>query len=115
LVSQTNIIGFPKVGIFSIAIIVFVFLRKNNIIAGFAIGINRVFAVGIRGYFGAYIIYTESKVNLFCTLINMLGGYDRKEKRTWGSSDISYMILKCRGDASREGNNITNTHVTRGP
>jgi hypothetical protein len=82
LVSQTNIIGFPKVGIFSIAIIVFVFLRKSNITAGFAVGINRVFVAGIKGYFGAYIIYTKSKINLFRIFAGMLGGYNKKKRKT---------------------------------
>jgi hypothetical protein len=115
LVSQANIIRFPKTGIFSIAIIILAFLGKSNTIVGFAVGINRIFATGTRGYFDAYTIYTESKVNLFRMLAGTLGGYDIKEGRTWGSSDISYVILKRRDDASREGNSITNTHVTRGP
>jgi hypothetical protein len=39
------------------------------------------------------------------------------KKRKSGSSlcDISYMILKRRGDTNREGNSVTNAHVTRGP
>jgi hypothetical protein len=94
---------------------VLVFLGKNNIAAGFAVRINRIFAAGIKGYFGAYTIYAEGKIDLFCIFAGMLGGYDRKEGRTWGFSDISYVILKRRDNASREGNNVTNTHVTRGP
>jgi hypothetical protein len=39
-----------------------------------------------------------------------------KEKKGGGFLyNISYMILKCWGDANREGNSVTNTHVTRGP
>jgi hypothetical protein len=96
-------------------IIVLVFLGKSNVAAGFAVRINRVFAAGTRGHFGAHTIYAESKVDLFHTFAGTLGGYDRKEGRTWGFSDISYMILKRRDNASREGNSVTNTHVTRGP
>jgi hypothetical protein len=29
--------------------------------------------------------------------------------------DISYVILKRRGDANRKGNSVTNAYVTRGP
>jgi hypothetical protein len=81
LVSQANIIRFPKAGIFSIAIIILVFLRKSNIAARFAVKINRVFAAGIRGYFGAYTIYIKSKVDLFYIFAGILGGYDRKEEK----------------------------------
>jgi hypothetical protein len=112
---QANIIRFPKAGIFSIAIIVLVFLEKSNIAVGFAVRINRVFAAGTRGYFGTYTIYIKNKVDLFRIFAGMLGGYDRKEGRTWGFSNISYVILKRRDNASRKGNSITNTHVTRGP
>jgi hypothetical protein len=31
------------------------------------------------------------------------------------SYNISYIILKHRDDTNREGNSITNAHVTRGP
>jgi hypothetical protein len=82
LVSQANIIGFPKAGIFSIAIIILAFLGKSNIAAGFAVRINRVFATGTRGHFGAYTIYTESKIDLFYIFASTLGGYDKKERKT---------------------------------
>jgi hypothetical protein len=82
LVSQANIIRFPKAGIFNTIIIVLVFLEKNNITAGFAIRINRVFIVGTRGYFGAYTIYTKSKINLFCIFTGILRGYNKKEEKT---------------------------------
>jgi hypothetical protein len=39
----------------------------------------------------------------------------KKRKNNTLSCDISYMILKRWGDANREGNNVTNAHVTRGP
>jgi hypothetical protein len=84
LVSQANIIRFPKAGIFSIAITILVFLGKSNITAGFIIRINRVFAAGTRGYFGAYTIYTKSKINLFRIFIGILGGYNKKEKKDVG-------------------------------
>jgi hypothetical protein len=112
---QANIIGFPKAGIFSITIIVLVFLGKSNIAAGFAVRINRVFAAGTRGYFGTHTIYAESKIDLFCMFIGILGGYNRKEGRIWGFNNISYVILKRWDNTSREGNSVTNTHVTRGP
>jgi hypothetical protein len=115
LVSQANITGFPKTGIFNTTIIILVFLGKNNAIVGFIIRINRVFATGTRGYFGTHIIYAKSKIDLFRIFAGMLGGYNKKEGRTWGFSNISYMILKRRDDTSREGNSVTNTHVTRGP
>jgi hypothetical protein len=38
----------------------------------------------------------------------------KKEGKPWPSSNISYIILKRRDNANREGNNITNAHVTRG-
>jgi hypothetical protein len=38
-----------------------------------------------------------------------------KKKSFWLSSEISYIILKCRDNTNREGNNVTNAHVTRGP
>jgi hypothetical protein len=82
LVSQANIIRFPKTSIFSITITILAFLRKNNIAVGFAIRINKVFAVGTRGYFGAYMIYTKSKVDLFYTFAGILGGYNKKEEKT---------------------------------
>jgi hypothetical protein len=82
LVSQANIIGFLKAGIFSIAITVLVFLGKSNAAAGFAVRINRVFAAGIRGYFDTYTIYAKSKVDLFRMFVGTLGGYDRKEGKT---------------------------------
>jgi hypothetical protein len=80
-VSQANITGFPKTGIFSIAIIVLVLLGKSNAAAGFAVGTNRVFAAGTRSHFGTHTIYTESKINLFRMFASTLGGYDRKEGR----------------------------------
>jgi hypothetical protein len=51
-------------------------------VAGFAVGINRVFAASTRGYFGAYIIYIKSKVNLFRMLAGMLRDYNKKEGKT---------------------------------
>jgi hypothetical protein len=39
----------------------------------------------------------------------------KKTKSNSPSCDISYIILKYRGDTNREGNNITNAHITRGP
>jgi hypothetical protein len=82
LVSQANITGFPKTGIFNTTIIILVFLGKSNTTVGFAIGINRVFAAGTRGYFGIYTIYIESKIDLFCIFASILGGYNRKKGRT---------------------------------
>jgi hypothetical protein len=82
LVLQANIIGFPKTGIFSIAIIILAFLGKSNIAAGFAVRINRVFAAGTRGHFGAYMIYTKSKIDLFRMFAGILGGYNKKGGRT---------------------------------
>jgi hypothetical protein len=41
-------------------------------------------------------------------------GYDEKEEKLRPLSSISSVILKRRDDTNREGNNITNTHVTRG-
>jgi hypothetical protein len=40
-----------------------------------------------------------------------------KKKKKGGSLsyDISYVILKHRDNTNREGNNITNTYITRGP
>jgi hypothetical protein len=38
----------------------------------------------------------------------------KKRKGSSLSCDISYVILKYRGDTNREGNSITNAHVTRG-
>jgi hypothetical protein len=49
------------------------------------------------------------------TTIVAFGWHNGKEGRSWPSSDISYVVLKRRGDASREGNNITKAHVTGGP
>jgi hypothetical protein len=31
-----------------------------------------------------------------------------------GLRSISYIVLKRRGDANREGNSVTNTYITRG-
>jgi hypothetical protein len=39
----------------------------------------------------------------------------KKKKSGSPSSDISYVIFKRRDDANREGNSVTNAHVTRGP
>jgi hypothetical protein len=63
-------------------IIILVFLGKNNIIIRFIIRINRVFATGTKDYFGAYIIYIKSKIDLFCIFAGILGGYNRKERKT---------------------------------
>jgi hypothetical protein len=60
-------------------IIILVFLGKNNITVGFVIRINKVFATNIKGYFGIYIIYTKSKIDLFYIFAGILGGYNRKE------------------------------------
>jgi hypothetical protein len=38
----------------------------------------------------------------------------KKRKGGSPSCDISYVILKRWGDTNWEGNNITNTHMTRG-
>jgi hypothetical protein len=44
-----------------------------------------------------------------------LRGYNKKKGGLRGFNDISYLIFKRRDNANQEGNNITNTHVTRGP
>jgi hypothetical protein len=62
-------------------IIIFVFFGKSNTTAGFVIRINRVFATGIKGYFGTYTIYIKNKIDLFYIFAGILGGYNRKEGR----------------------------------
>jgi hypothetical protein len=77
--------------------------------------INRFFITNIRNYFYTHAVYTKGNFDLFYIPASVLRGYSRKEKRLWGLNDISYMIFKCRGDTNREGNNVTNMHMTRGP
>jgi hypothetical protein len=43
------------------------------------------------------------------------GSIIEKKRKLWFSSDISYIVLKRRDNTNREGNNITNIHMTRGP
>jgi hypothetical protein len=47
--------------------------------------------------------------------LEFIRGHNKKKRRPWPLSDISFMILKHRGDANREGNSITNVYVIRGP
>jgi hypothetical protein len=39
----------------------------------------------------------------------------KEKKSSSPSNDISCIIFKRRDDANREGNSVTNAHVTRGP
>jgi hypothetical protein len=70
-----DIAGFSKANIFSVAIIIFLFLRKSNIAS---IG---VLIASTRNYLGTYIIYTKSKFDLFYTFTSTLKGHNRKKKR----------------------------------
>jgi hypothetical protein len=94
----TNILGAPS--ILDIA-------RSNTLLF-------ILFITSIRGYISfTNLGYCVIKRNR--TTIVTFGQYDKKERKSWPSSDISYIVLKCRDDTNRERNSITSAHVTRGP
>jgi hypothetical protein len=73
-----------------------------------------LFTASTRGYVSfASFSYRVTKGDR--TIIVAFGWYNRKKGRLWFSSNISYIILKRRDNASREGNSVTSAHVTRGP
>jgi hypothetical protein len=72
------------------------------------------FITSTRGYISfTSFSYRVTKGNK--TIIVIFGWYNRKERKPWPPSGISYVIFKRRDDANREGNSITNAYVTRGP
>jgi hypothetical protein len=73
-----------------------------------------VFTTSTRSYV-SFTSFSYRVIKGNRTTIVAFGWYNRKKRRSWLSSNISYMILKRRDDANREGNSITNTHVTRRP
>jgi hypothetical protein len=75
MISGLDIAGFSKANIFGITIIVFIFLRKSNIIS---IGI---LIASTRGYLSIYIVYTKGKFDLFYIFMSVLRGYNKKEKK----------------------------------
>jgi hypothetical protein len=67
---------------------------------------------------GGYVSFTSFGYRITKgdrTIIVIFGWYNRKRGSFWLSSEISYIVLKYRDDANREGNSVTNAHVTRGP
>jgi hypothetical protein len=73
-----------------------------------------LFIASTRGYvsftsFGYHVTKGDK------TTIVMFGWYNKKERNFWFSSEISYVVFKRRDNANREGNNVTNVYVTRGP
>jgi hypothetical protein len=101
-----NIIGFVLTNILSAPSIFYI--ARGNILLFF------FFIASARSYVSfSSFSYRITKKNR--TTIVMFGWYNKKERRSRLSSDISYMILKRRDDTNREGNSITNAHVTRGP
>jgi hypothetical protein len=105
-VDLANITGFVLTNILGI-LYIFSVARSNTLLL-------ILFITSIRGYvfftsFGYYIIKRNK------TTIVIFGWYNKKKKNFWFSSEISYIVLKYRDNANREGNNVTNAHVTRGP
>jgi hypothetical protein len=105
-VNLTNIAGLALTNILGI-------LYVLNITRSDSISLI-LFIASIRGYvFFISFSYRVTKGNK--TTIVAFGWYNGKKGKLWFSSDISYVILKRRDDTNREGNSITNAHVTRGP
>jgi hypothetical protein len=75
MVSRPDVVGFSKTSIFSVIIIVFIFLRKGNIAS---IG---VLITSAGNYLNTHAIYTKGKFDLFCMFTSALKGYNGKERK----------------------------------
>jgi hypothetical protein len=105
-VNLANIIGLALTNILGILYILDI--ARSNILS------LVLFITSTRGYVSfASFGYRVTKRDR--TTIVAFGEYNRKKEKPWLSSDISCMIFKRRDDANREGNSVTNAHVTRGP
>jgi hypothetical protein len=73
-----------------------------------------LFITSIRGYV-SFISFSYRVTKRNKTTIVMFRWYNKKKGSFWPLSEVSYIVLKYRDNANREGNNITNAYMTRGP